>query len=116
MRALELCFALGCQRIGGLAGLTDAHGQRLRIHNRVAIAEFASVIDFDLKTSKTLNHEFCGQPSVPARAAGDDTHLLKFAELAFRNRHLIEEDFSSVLRDAAEQGIAHGARLCKNYR
>src|SRR5205807_6247972 len=82
--------------------------------NGIAITEFAPVIDFDLKTRKALNHEFCGQPGVPARAAGDDAHVLKFTELLFRNGHLIQKDFSSVLRDAAEQGIANGARLLKN--
>ena len=52
---------------------------------------------------------------MPARAAGNDAHVLKLAELLFRNRHLIQENFSGVLRDAAEQGIAYGARLLKNF-
>src|SRR5207237_5979708 len=86
-----------------------------RIQNRVAIAELTSVIDFDRKTSKALDHEFCGQPGVPTRAAGDDSNLLKFAELLFGNCGLIQEDFSGVLRDAAEEGIADGARLLKNF-
>ena len=29
--------------------------------------------------------------------------------------HFVEEDFSSVLRDAAEQGVAHGARLLEDF-
>ncbi len=113
-RAFRFRFALGRQRVCGFAGLADAHGKSFRIHNRVAIAEFASVVDFDGKTGETFNHEFGGQPSVPAGAAGDDAHLLKFAKLVFRDGHLIEEDFSGVLRNAAEQGVAHSARLLKN--
>jgi len=40
---------------------------------------------------------------------------MEFAELFFGDGHLIEEDFSGVLRDAAEQGIADGARLLENF-
>src|SRR5882672_696999 len=52
---------------------------------------------------------------MPARAARDDAHILKFPELLFGDFHFIEEDFSGVLRDAAEQGVADGARLFKDF-
>src|SRR6266478_8227003 len=52
---------------------------------------------------------------MPARAARDDAHILKFPELLFGDFHFIEEDFSAVLRDAAEQGVADGARLLEDF-
>ena len=52
---------------------------------------------------------------MPARAAGDDAHLLKLAELLLGDLHLVQKDFSGVLRDAAEQRVAHGAGLLENF-
>jgi len=68
-RALRFRFALSRQRVGGFAGLADAHGQRIRIDDRIAVAKFTSIVHFDWETSETLDHEFCGQTGVPARAA-----------------------------------------------
>jgi len=73
--------------------LANAYGQRFRINDRVAITEFATVINFDRETGKTLNHEFRGQPGVPTGAASDDTDLLKVAKLPFRDRHFVQKDF-----------------------
>ena len=46
-RAFEFGFALAGERVGGFAGLADADCQRLRVENRIAIAELAAVVDFD---------------------------------------------------------------------
>jgi hypothetical protein len=67
-----------------------------------------------LQAGQPLDHEFSGQGGVPARSTGDDAHLLEFAELLFGDLHLVQEDSSGILRDAAEQSVAHGARLLEN--
>src|SRR6266852_1608546 len=51
---------------------------------------------------------------VSACSTGYDAHLLEFAELLLGNLHLVQEDLSGVLRDPAEEGVAHGARLLEN--
>ena len=61
-------FALTRQRVGGFARLRNANRQRLRIQNRIAIAELAAVIDFHRNARQPLDHEFPGEPRVPARA------------------------------------------------
>ena len=112
---LQLCFALRRQSVRGFAGLTDANGQGFRIHEWIAIAEFAAVVDFDLQARQPLDHEFPGQGGVPARSASDDAHLLEIAELLLGDLHFVEENFSCVLRNAAEQSVAHGAGLLENF-
>ena len=42
------------------------------IDDRIAIAEFAAVVHFHGNARQPLDHEFAGEPGVPARAAGDD--------------------------------------------
>ena len=83
-RALLFCFALRGQSVRGFAGLADADRQRFRIEDGIAIAEFAAVVHFHGKPREPLDHEFAGQPGVPAGAARDDADLLKFAELLVR--------------------------------
>ena len=68
-----------------------------------------------METGEALNHEFCSQPGVPACATSDDAHLLEFAELFLGDSHFIQKDFPGILRDAAKQGIANGARLLKDF-
>ena len=111
---LSFGFALRGQSVRGFSGLADADRQRFCIEDGIAIAEFAAVIDFDLQAGKPFDHELSGEAGVPAGAAGDDAHLLEFAELLFGDVHFVEEDFSGVLRDAAEESVADGARLLEN--
>ncbi len=113
--AFDFRFTLRGKRVRCFAGLADANGQCFGIEDGIAIAEFAAVIDFDLQAREALDHEFSGEGGVPACSAGDDAHLLELAELLFGDLHFVEEDLSGVLRDAAEQSIAHGAGLLENF-
>jgi len=113
-RAFDFRFALRGQRVRGFAGLADANGQRFGIEDGIAIAKFAAVIDFDLQAREALDHEFAGEGGVPACSTGDNAHLLELAELLLGDLHFVEEDFSGVLRDAAEQSVADGARLLED--
>ena len=85
------------------------------VNNRIAIAELAAVIHFDRHARQLLDHELARQRRVPTGAAGDDLHLLELLELLGRDVHLVEEDASRFLPDAAQRGVAHGPRLLKNF-
>ncbi len=51
---------------------------------------------------------------VPTGAAGDDAHLPEGGEFGGGDLHLLQEDAPGLLPDAAERGIAHGARLLED--
>src|SRR5882762_4450423 len=113
-RTFQFCFALTGERVGRFAGLADAYGQSLAVENGVAIAKLAAIVDLDLHTRQALDHEFPGQARMPARSAGHDAHLLKVAELLFGNLHFAQKNLAGILRNAAEQRVADGARLLEN--
>ena len=81
----------------------------------IAIAPFAGVIDFDGNAGQAFDHELAGQSGMPTGAAGGDIDFLAALELGFVDVHFVEEDGAGVLRDAAERGVADGARLLINF-
>src|SRR5208282_2924301 len=108
-------FAFGRKRVRGFARLADGDDEAVLVENRIAIAEFAAVVDFDRNVRQPLDHEFPGEPGVPARAAGDDLDVVKIAELLVGDVHFVQEDFASLLRNSAEQRVADGARLLEDF-
>ena len=92
LRALALGFALCRQRIGGLARLRNHHSQRVFAHQRIAVTEFAAVIDLDRNSRQAFDHELAGQSGVPAGSARHDAHLAEFLELLGGDIHLVQED------------------------
>src|SRR4051812_2512558 len=72
LRSLLPGFALSCDRIGSLTRLRDDYREHVRRNERIAIPEFASIIDLDRNARELLDHELTGERRVPARAAGDD--------------------------------------------
>src|SRR5262249_40405131 len=67
------------------------------------------------KTGETLDHEFAGEACVPACSASNDADFVESAELLFREAQVAEIDFAGVARDAAEKGVANGARLFEDF-
>ena len=65
--------------------------------------------------ARRLDHELAGLPGVPTGAASGDIDLLGGAEFGFGDLHLVEKDVAGFLRDAAQRGVAHGARLLINF-
>ncbi len=110
-----LGFALRGQRVRGFAGLADANRQLFLIDDRIAIAELAAVIHFHGNFREPLDHEFAGQPGVPARAAGHDLDVAELAEFLLGDVHLVEEYLAGIQRHAAEQRVAHGARAARRF-
>jgi len=96
-RALLLRLPLRRQRVRRLPRLADAHRQRPRINNRIPITELAAVVHFHRQPRQPLNHEFSGQPRVPARPACHNPHALEFAKRLLRNRHLIQKHLAGIL-------------------
>ncbi len=113
-RTFGFCLTLGGERVRRFTRLRNDHGERVRLDDRVAVAEFAAVIDFDRNARQLFDHELARERGVPAGAAGDNFHLLEGSELGGRDIHLIEEDAAGILANAAERGIADGARLLEN--
>src|SRR5215469_339762 len=114
-RALLPSFALGSQRISCFARLADGDDQAAPADNGVAIAELTAVVHLNRNTGKVFDHEFPGQPRMPACAASNDLYIIKGAKFILGNVHLVEEDFSCLLRDPAEKRVPNGARLFENF-
>src|SRR5271163_1870695 len=113
--ALVAGLALRRQRVRRFTGLADGDDQAAFVHNRVAVAEFAAVVHFDRHVRQPLDHEFAGQPRVPARAAGDDLHIAESAELFVGDFYRVEKYFAGFLRNPSEQGVADRTRLLENF-
>src|SRR5580704_13235028 len=113
-RALLPGFAFSGESVRRLAGLADGDDEGVLVQNRVAIAELAAVVHFHGDVREALNHELARQGCMPTGAAGHNFHVAKIPELILGDIHFIEEDFSRLLRNAAEQGIAHSAGLLEN--
>ena len=108
-------LAHGGDGVGGFARLGDENRQIAGAGERIAIAELAGVIHFHRQLRQPLDHELAGQSGVPAGAAGGDVNLLQLAEVVLGDVHLVEEDFAGIERDAAQRGIADGARLLIDF-
>ena len=67
-----LGLAEGAQRVGGLARLAEDEDQRPVVERRVAVAEFAGVLDLDRQVGEPLDQVFADQRRVPARPAGGE--------------------------------------------
>src|SRR5690348_15187012 len=52
---------------------------------------------------------------MPTGAASGNVDLLQRLELGFRDVHVVEEDLARVERNAADGGIADGARLLEDF-
>ena len=59
--AAALRLAQRRERVGGLAGLRDHDGQRVRRHDRAAVAVLRAVVDLDRHARELLDHELADQ-------------------------------------------------------
>ncbi len=81
----------------------------------IAITPLAGVIHFDRNSRQTLDHELAGLRGMPTGSTSGDVDLLGRLEFRFGNLHLIKKDVASILRNATQSGIAHGARLLIDF-
>ena len=104
-------FALGGDGICRLAGLGDEEADGGGVGDGRAVAELAGVVDLGAQAGEALDHELAGEAGVPTGAAGGDGDLAGVAQFGVGEMHLGEEDAAGVGGDAAQDGVADGARL-----
>jgi hypothetical protein len=114
LRSVGEHLALGGDGVGGLAGLRDEEADGARVGERGAVAVLAGIVDFGAQSGEALDHELAREAGVPAGAAGGDGDLGGVAEFGLGDLHVGEEDLAGGERDAAEGGVADGARLLVN--
>ncbi len=81
----------------------------------IAITVLAAVIHLDRHARQPLDHVLASQGRMPARAAGHDLNRVQVLELVLGDFHLLQKDLAGIQRDAAQPGIADGARLLKDF-
>lgn len=94
--AFLLGFAESGERICSFAGLADGNDESSRLDNRVSVAEFRSVFDFDRDASQVFNHVFTDHACIVACAAGGDDDAVDVTE------------FLDVRVEASELCVAFG--------
>ena len=113
--SLALRLALAGDGVRRFAGLGDQQGQRLRIHQRVAVAEFRGVMHFHRHARQALDHHFSRQARMARGPGGDNPDFLERAEILLADFHFIQENLAGLGRDSSQRGVAHGARLLVNF-
>ncbi len=108
-------LALRGERVGGLTGLRDEQAEGVAVGNGIAIAVFAGVVDVDGQAGKALDHVFAREGRMPTGSAGGDVDARRGGKLVVADFHFAEEDFAGVERDAAQGGVANGARLLPDF-
>ena len=91
-----LGFAESGERVCGFTRLADGNDERTRLDNRVSVAEFRSVFDFDRDASQVFDHVFTDHACIVARAAGGDDDAVDVSE------------FLDVRVEASELCVAFG--------
>src|SRR5437764_163388 len=108
-------FAQCGDDVGCYALLGNNQQQRVFIKDRIAITKLGSVINVDIYTRELFEHVLAGQSRMPGRAASSDLDRRESLEICLREAlHLVEKYLAIVERDAAFDGLAHGARLLLN--
>ena len=102
------------QRVGGLAGLRDRHGQGARADQRLAVAELRGVVDVHADAGQRLDEELADQAGVPRRAAGQDPHLVDRAQRRVRHLQLAQVDAGVLGRDPSEHRLLERAGLLED--
>ena len=97
------------ERVGGLARLRDGHEQRVRRHQRVAVAVLAGDVDRAGDLADLLDEVARHRGGMEARAAGDDVHGLRALEHlggGGPERGLEQAPVGDALRRACRRGRA----------
>ena len=97
------------------AGLGDEQAEGIAVGNGIAIAIFAGVVDVDGHAGEALDHVFAGERGVPTGAAGGDIDAGCAGKFIVVDLHFAEVDAAGVEGDAAEGGVADGARLLPDF-
>ena len=100
--------------VSRLARLRDDDGEGLVVGDRLPVAVFRPVVDFDRHTRELPDHELAEGP-LPRRAARQDDDLLDLRELRAGEVHFLEAHVARVGRHVAADGLPHGRRLLEDF-
>ena len=100
----------GGERVGRLARLRDADDQRVRVEDRLPVAELAGDVDLHRHARQLLDRVADDQAGVVRGAAGDDEDAPQAAQDLVADPHLGEVD-RAVLAQAAGERVAQRRRL-----
>ena len=87
----------------------------MRSGDGIAIAVLAGVVHVHRQPRQPLDHVLAGQGGMPTGAAGGDVDASTRRQFFVGNLHLAEKDLAGVQRDAAQRGVADGARLLPDF-
>ena len=113
--AFLLGFLEGGERIGRFAGLADGEYKRARLDNRVPVAEFGCVFDFDRDAGEVFDHVFADHAGIVACAAGGDDDSVDVPE--FLDVRVEAGEFRVAFggEQAAAHGVAEHVGLFENF-
>ena len=103
------------QGVGRLAALRDGEKERVVVQRRVAIAEFAGVLDFDGQPGQRLDLVLAHQGGVPTCAAGGHDAASDREELLRREVQAAELRRGGVRVEPAAHGVFDRLGLFKDF-
>ena len=111
LAALALELLHGHQRVARLAGLRDGDVQRVRVHDRAAVAELAGRLGVGGDAGELLDQVRAHLPRVVGGAAAEELDPLDVAQLAGVQVDAAELRGGEPLVEAAHDRAADGVRL-----
>ena len=113
--AFLLGFAESGERVCGFTRLADGNDERTRLDNRVSVAEFRSVFDFDRDAGQVFDHVFTDHASIVACAAGRDDDAVDVTEFLDVRVEAGELCVTFGGEQTAAHGIAEHFGLFENF-
>src|SRR5262249_26301683 len=102
------------QSVRRFTGLTDHEQNRARVHQRGAISELRTVVDFRRDLRDFFDHEFAHQAGMPRSPTSDEMNALDLARLACQETNVFQCTLAIFQREATAKRTRHGARLIMN--
>ena len=102
-RSFGFGFALRRSGVGSLAGLSNNDRQLAASDERIAVLEFAGVVDIDGKLHQLLDHVLPGHARVTTGARSDNVYALEIAKFFSADADIVQSHNAFLQRDARLQ-------------
>ena len=112
--AFSLAFAHCGEGIGSFAALGDGEHHRFICQRRVAVSQFAGVLDFHRDAGKLLDEVLTDECGVPACAAGGEHDPVNVSELLGGEVESAEPGGRLVFIESAPHRVFDGLRLLED--
>ena len=106
---------LGGEDVGRFARLAEHQREHVFVDQRIAVAELAAVLDFDMDPRQALDHALGGQARVPRTAAADGGEMADGAQFADGHPEFVQENLAGRLVQAAQGRFPDGPRLLEDF-